>query len=179
MNRIVARQRKLAAKAIREAEKAVKKEQRAIEKLKEVERMLRCECQDCGVGFKQRTHIGLKQKYCTDCRKERLQKERRIHKSKRRARIRGAEYEQIDPIQVFKAADWMCYICGQNTPQSLRGTHDNRAPELDHVIPLAKGGAHTLDNVACACRKCNNIKGDEINYHKGVGTSIVQRERPA
>ncbi len=160
MKRIVAKQRKRAAKAIREAEKVARKEQRAIKKLKEIEQMLNCECKDCGLDFKQRTHIGLKEKYCSYCRKQRLQKERRIHKSRRRARIRGAEHDAIDPIDVFKQADWICYICGQNTPRALRGTWDNRAPELDHVIPLSKGGTHTLDNVACSCRRCNIIKAD-------------------
>jgi 5-methylcytosine-specific restriction endonuclease McrA len=41
----------------------------------------------------------------------------------------------------------------------LRGTHADRAPELDHILPLAAGGDHTFDNVACACRKCNQAKG--------------------
>jgi 5-methylcytosine-specific restriction endonuclease McrA len=36
------------------------------------------------------------------------------------------------------------------------------APELDHIIPLSAGGAHTLDNVACAHRSCNLEKGDTL-----------------
>ena len=38
-------------------------------------------------------------------------------------------------------------------------SHDARAPELDHVVPLASGGAHTYANSACACRECNILKG--------------------
>lgn len=30
---------------------------------------------------------------------------------------------------------------------------------IDHVIPRAKGGTLTWDNVACACHTCNNRKG--------------------
>ena len=31
---------------------------------------------------------------------------------------------------------------------------------LDHVIPLAKGGEHTAENVVPACSPCNSAKGD-------------------
>jgi hypothetical protein len=32
---------------------------------------------------------------------------------------------------------------------------DDWAPTIDHIVPLARGGADTPDNVACAHRKCN------------------------
>lgn len=31
--------------------------------------------------------------------------------------------------------------------------------EMDHVIPLSKGGTHTKENIVPACRKCNAKKG--------------------
>ena len=34
---------------------------------------------------------------------------------------------------------------------------------LDHVIPLAKGGAHARANVRCAHLICNLRKGDRIH----------------
>ena len=34
--------------------------------------------------------------------------------------------------------------------------------EMDHVIPLSKGGAHTMANIVPACRKCNATKGNKI-----------------
>lgn len=85
----------------------------------------------------------------------------RVGKATRRARIRGAErVDSIDPMQVFERAGWKCYICGQRTPQRLRGTIEDNAPELDHVVALAAGGSHTYDNVACCCRRCNQAKHD-------------------
>lgn len=30
---------------------------------------------------------------------------------------------------------------------------------IDHVIPLSRGGSHTLDNLAPACARCNRAKG--------------------
>ena len=34
--------------------------------------------------------------------------------------------------------------------------------EMDHVIPLSRGGKHTAGNIVPACRKCNASKGNKI-----------------
>ena len=95
---------------------------------------------------------------------------RRRYKSSRRAKERGADADPIDPIEVFERAGWRCYLCGVETPIGLRGTNHDDAPELEHVIPLARGGSHTWANVACACRKCNIRKGD--SDPRGRGASL-------
>lgn len=41
------------------------------------------------------------------------------------------------------------------------GTYKVNAPELDHIIPIAKGGAHVWSNLQCACRECNAAKSDK------------------
>ncbi len=33
---------------------------------------------------------------------------------------------------------------------------------LDHVYPLAKGGAHNPGNLVAACARCNRLKGDLV-----------------
>jgi 5-methylcytosine-specific restriction endonuclease McrA len=53
---------------------------------------------------------------------------------------------------------WRCQMCGVKTPKRLRGTFDDRAPELDHRVPMAMGGGHVWDNVQCSCRRCNAAK---------------------
>ena len=84
-------------------------------------------------------------------------------KAKRRARMKtNGPYENINPFKIFQRDDWTCYLCGDETPSRLRGTCDPKAPEMDHVIPLAKGGKHVHDNVACSCRECNQRKSDNI-----------------
>ncbi|WP_201499155.1 HNH endonuclease [Psychrobacter arenosus] len=147
-------------RALRESRR-VKRER---ERLQYIDDALKCVCKSCNEPFKQITHLGSKAAYCKSCAEqleaESNRKSRRVAKSRRRARIRNTKSDPIDPFDVFETADWACYLCGVNTPKSLRGTYDSRAPELDHIIPLSKGGTHTMDNVACACRKCNNIKGD-------------------
>lgn len=94
---------------------------------------------------------------------------RRRGKSKRRAVIRGCAHESIDPIKVFERDKWRCHLCGVKTPRSLRGTTDDRAPELEHIVSLADGGSHTWGNVACSCRKCNISKGSASFGQLGLG----------
>lgn len=89
-----------------------------------------------------------------------FRKAKRIQKAKRRARERQLPCESVDPIAVFERDGWRCQMCGTETPASLRGRIADDAPELDHVVPLARGGPHTYANVQCACRKCNGLKGD-------------------
>lgn len=84
----------------------------------------------------------------------------RVKQASRRAKELGLLCESgLDPFDQFERDGWRCYICGEPTPRRLRGTRHPRAPELDHVIPLASGGDHAAGNVACACRACNFKKG--------------------
>jgi hypothetical protein len=89
---------------------------------------------------------------------------RRKAKALRRARMRRVEYEQVDPFVVFDRDGWRCHLCGTKTDKALRGTHEPLAPELDHIIPLSKGGPHTYSNTACSCRRCNHAKADNENW---------------
>jgi 5-methylcytosine-specific restriction endonuclease McrA len=127
-------------------------------------------CAICGkaVGYE----MGAPKKYCSDtCIKvgrrtykktEAAKAIKRAAKSRRRALKRGSKQAvRIDPIKVFDRDGWRCQICGVSTPHKLRGTHKNRAPELDHIVPLSKGGPHTWGNVQCACRECNNLKSNK------------------
>lgn len=86
----------------------------------------------------------------------------RAAKSRREAIERGCkEARSIDPIKVLERDGWKCQICGVSTPQRLRGTYSRRAPELDHVVPISKGGLHTWSNLQCACRECNGAKSNK------------------
>ena len=80
---------------------------------------------------------------------------------RKRARQAGVAYEPVNKIKVFDRDGWRCQICGKNTPRLRMGGMTTNAPELDHRIPLSKGGGHLYVNVQCACRKCNNDKGNK------------------
>lgn len=63
----------------------------------------------------------------------------------------------------------VCWLCGKTCDWSnyeiVDGTFiaGNQYPSIDHVIPLAKGGTHTWDNVKLAHRICNSIKSDKLS----------------
>lgn len=80
----------------------------------------------------------------------------------RRARLRGATVEQFSPLSVLERDRWTCQICGIATPKELRGLKVRNAPTLDHIVPLAKGGAHSVSNTQCACHRCNASKGAKL-----------------
>lgn len=132
-------------------------------------------CTECGCTF-QPTHGG--KTVCSDaCSKQRernspgYRQARRASKARRKARLRGGEcIETFDPIEVLSRDGWRCYICHCDTPQRLRGSYDLAAPELDHVVPLSAGGAHTRANTACICRGCNLLKGD-----RPLGSVVVAK----
>lgn len=119
------------------------------------------ECRECGCSMivRRASGSGGHRVLCASCLEQSQRKQRRIAKAKRRARIREAEAQSIDPIRVFERDKWKCHICGRKTPRAKRGTIEDDAPELDHLISLAEGGTHTWGNVACSCRKCNGEKG--------------------
>lgn len=102
------------------------------------------------------------------CSKECARKtERRISKAQRRARIKAGQVDKIDPLKICERDHWSCQHCGVDTPRELRGTLAPNAPEIDHIIPLSRCGAHTQENVCCSCRACNLTKGSEVWIPKG------------
>lgn len=112
-------------------------------------------CAGCGLEFA--SHL-VGQIYCSvPCRSS---YHRRVNNPLRRTLTRSGD--KIDPLVVFALASYVCHLCGKQTDQASRGTWHPRAPELDHVVPIARGGMHTWDNVACACRLCNITKRDKI-----------------
>lgn len=115
------------------------------------------ECRECGSPFV--AEYGDKRRaFCSErCSARNVR--RKVRKLER-ARMRGAKAEAVDPIAVFDRDGWRCRECRAKTPRHLRGTIDQRAPELDHILPLSKGGEHSYRNTQCLCRACNAAKSD-------------------
>lgn len=126
------------------------------------------ECVSCGGA---RTPKPYDRKLCDECREaNRLQTKERAkqtfkasgrkaaQRKARKLRLRGVSVESVNPLTVLERDKWTCQLCGVKTPKRLRGTYDDRAPEVDHIIPIAQGGEHSYRNTQCACRKCNLMK---------------------
>lgn len=92
---------------------------------------------------------------CSACASKRNQRVLRTARSARKALLRP---DAFDPFEVFTASGWCCHYCGISTPRSLRGSKAPNAPEVDHLMPLSRGGEHSRVNVVCACKKCNSDK---------------------
>lgn len=119
------------------------------------------QCADCG------SSIPGACARCGPCSKKRgrklaAAKHGRVKKHKERAARYGVPYEPINPIAVFERDGWTCKGCGRPTPKGFRGTLAASAPELDHIIPMSKGGGHLWANVQCLCRACNGAKGATV-----------------
>jgi 5-methylcytosine-specific restriction endonuclease McrA len=68
--------------------------------------------------------------------------------------------EKVDRLLVFERDGWICKLCDQPIDSTLRLPH-LKAATLDHIVPVAEGGAHTYDNVWTAHAECNFLKGDK------------------
>jgi 5-methylcytosine-specific restriction endonuclease McrA len=83
----------------------------------------------------------------------------RARQARRRARKRNTECDPTANHQTVAAMfGSTCYICGVLTEPNAPPRSRYKA-ELEHVIPLSKGGTHTFDNLRIACHRCNRRKG--------------------
>lgn len=80
---------------------------------------------------------------------------------RRRALKRGVTVGRFDHAVVFVRDGWVCYLCGLQVDRDVRWP-DPWSPSLDHVVPLAAGGAHSLENTRCTHLRCNMSKNDRI-----------------
>lgn len=122
------------------------------------------QCQQCGQDFtpKARAHHKV---FCSrTCRNKygRLTDTYRMGKQRRINLLRAnIVAEKFSAHEIFERDRWRCQICKRKVDR-LRGQFDERYPHLDHVIPLAIGGAHTKANTQTLCRGCNMAKGATI-----------------
>ncbi|MEU6829937.1 HNH endonuclease [Nocardia beijingensis] len=54
----------------------------------------------------------------------------------------------------------LCSICGLEVPENLPDRHPLVA-QVDHIVPIARGGTHDPDNLALAHKTCNIAKRDK------------------
>lgn len=63
----------------------------------------------------------------------------------------------------FIRDDWACQACGYHQMREDKPwLPDMSNLERDHIIPLARGGTTTMENLQTLCRSCNRAKGIKI-----------------
>ena len=81
----------------------------------------------------------------------------------RRARKRNATIgPPFTRTQVYQRDGWKCQLCGHLISPDTAWP-DPRSASLDHIIPLARGGAHSIENTQLACLQCNVRKSDWVD----------------
>lgn len=59
---------------------------------------------------------------------------------------------------ILERDNYTCKLCGNSTT-----FEPNLLLEIDHIIPISKGGMTELDNLQTLCWRCNRAKGAKIN----------------
>lgn len=86
---------------------------------------------------------------------------RRLHAHTRRARKTGKVSRDIAQ-RLLALQRGKCACCAKRL---------NRKYEIDHVVPLARGGAHCDSNMQLLCPRCNRSKGanDPVSFMQKRG----------
>lgn len=117
-------------------------------------------CKTCNEGF---TPKSGRQLFCGKCVKDARLERRR--KSEQKRRLANPErYKVIDKVHQLKrrsagAITLKQYreLLGQAKECFYCGSESERY-EIDHYIPISKGGTSDLNNLVVACQKCNREK---------------------
>lgn len=132
-------------------------------------------CVECGSTFKHRLSNKQLNKYCSrECGHAARRRIANAHGRKTsapraplgwsheaRARRYGVRVEHVDVMAVFERDRWSCGICGRAVDPLLLWP-DPMSASLDHVVPLSRGGAHSMSNTQCAHLLCNTTKNNDI-----------------
>ncbi|RKI35865.1 HNH endonuclease [bacterium D16-51] len=73
-------------------------------------------------------------------------------KKPKRKRTKHKAFSMQKRQDVYLKTEGHCYLCGEFVGFD--------SFEVEHKIPLSKGGTNELDNLFCACHCCNSIKHD-------------------
>ena len=153
-------------KVQREHDARIKAEQRAMKEADLISRQLTERlaihvCKNCGKEYCIEVTGYNSVQYCSEkCMKRwamRVKNDRRLRKMKAREHDTDITLEKL-----FGRDGGVCYLCGKQCDWSdmTDGNAEDSYPSIDHVVPIAKGGTHTWENIRLAHRRCNWEKRD-------------------
>lgn len=82
-----------------------------------------------------------------------------------RRRLRKEQARTADafaPIVIHTRDNWTCRLCLLPIDPGVAWP-DRMSPSIDHVIPLSRGGTHSMSNVQSAHLGCNSRKRDKVS----------------
>lgn len=111
-------------------------------------------CEQCNVSFLTFSHG--RARFCSlDCANDfqgRSDSPRTAFKISKSARL-----------AIYEAANWVCALCESPTRPDEDPNHP-RYPTLDHIHPRSLGGSDDLVNLRLACRQCNVLRGNNVDW---------------
>lgn len=112
-------------------------------------------CAKCGTMFRERSDRHGYNKYCSrdcyfgsDIRRSAPPEQRTTRKLTKTKRMKIVERDR-----------WKCRDCGCRVRDDVDDRHPRKA-NVDHVIPVSRGGTNEEHNLQCLCRACNAKKRD-------------------
>lgn len=115
------------------------------------------ECARCGTLFVARLVTGSATRHCSKACV--LADRRAVH----RARKAGVKVTPGRRSAVYTRDNWICQICGDPVNPTVK-VPSRDAPVIDHIVPLARGGAHAPENWQTAHFWCNSWKRDQEDF---------------
>ena len=67
-------------------------------------------------------------------------------------KVKRKKFSAKERLDIYRKTEGHCYLCGEFV--------DFDSFEIEHHIPISKGGTNDLDNLYCSCFICNAIKRD-------------------
>jgi hypothetical protein len=144
--------------------KLVRKEIKSLRRIKKNHKHYK-QCSECGRHyFTTRINSSTCSSKCQKKRNNRLKELRRRNMLKTNGKIN----RDISLSSLIEKDNSICQLCGKPIDEEDFNYTDEghfiagpKYPSIDHIIPVAKGGTHTIDNVQLAHRDCNYNKSDE------------------
>lgn len=72
--------------------------------------------------------------------------------------------------RVLKQSQWWRQMIGPGLCHHCGGKFPKAELSMDHLIPLARGGKTTKNNVAVSCRACNASRGHVLDVERTLET---------
>ena len=123
----------------------------------------KCPCSSCGTPFSKRGVHGGGTALCIDCRAKARRQHRKYRSIASRAKKHGVATERYVRESLLERDGWQCQLCGVKLLRKWTYHKRTLIPHpknatLDHIIPMACGGADAPWNIQACCFACNSKK---------------------
>lgn len=88
---------------------------------------------------------------------KRIRRNAKRHKRRALEKSAGGSYNVKEIRNLYESQNGKCTICGLQFDNCVKY-------EIDHIMPISKGGNNSIKNIQLLCRACNLIKSNKYPY---------------